>query len=161
MKQAEFLSAVEQYQDMVYRIALHWFGNPQDAEDIVQETFLRLYRQEQSFESGDHLRRWLMRVAVNLCKDALKSPWRKRRVALESLPDQPIFDRSEQGDLYREVMALPETYRTVLNLYYYEELSTKEIAELLQLRQTAVTTRLSRGRTLLKERLGEAWNDDE
>ena len=161
MEQSHFLSAVEQYQNMVYRIALHYFGNPHDAEDVVQETFLRLYRQEQAFESDDHLRRWLMRVAVNLCKDALKSPWRKRRVALESIPDQPIFDRLEQGDLYREVMALPEKYRTVLNLYYYEELSTKEIAELLNLRQTAVTTRLFRGRAILKERLGEAWNDDE
>ena len=161
MEQNVFLSAVEQYQNTVYRIALHSFGNPHDAEDVVQETFLRLCRQEQSFESDEHLRRWLMRVAINICKDMLKSPWRKRRVALESIPDQPVFDRPEQGDLYREVMALPEQYRTVLNLYYYEELSTKEIAELLNLRQTAVTTRLSRGRAILKERLGEAWNDAE
>ena len=161
MEQSFFLSAVEKYQNMVYRIGLHAFGNPQDAEDIVQETFLRLYRQDRSFESDEHLRRWLMRVAVNLCKDVLKNPWRKRRVALDSIPEQPVFDRLEQGDLYREVMAMPEQYRTVLNLYYYEELSTKEIAELLHLRQTAVTTRLSRGRALLKERLGEGWKDDE
>ena len=161
MEQSHFLSVVEQYQNMVYRIALHYFGNPHDAEDVVQETFLRLYRQKQSFESDEHLRRWLMRVAINICKDILKSPWRKRRVALDNIPDQPIFDRPEQGALYREVMALPEQYRTVLNLYYYEELSTKEIAELLHLRQTAVTTRLSRGRAILKERLGEAWSDDE
>ena len=161
MEQSHFLSVVEQYQNMVYRIALHYFGNPHDAEDVVQETFLRLYRQKQSFESDEHLRRWLMRVAINFCKDILKSPWRKRRVALDKIPDQPIFDRPEQGALYREVMALPEQYRTVLNLYYYEELSTKEIAELLHLRQTAVTTRLSRGRAILKERLGEAWSDDE
>lgn len=161
MKQAEFLSAVEKYQNMVYRISLHWFGNPHDAEDVVQETFLRLYRQERSFESDEHLRRWLMRTAVNLCKDTLKSPWRKRRVALEQIPDQPVFDRPEEGALYREVMELPVQYRTVLNLYYYEDLSTKEIAELLHLRQTAVTTRLSRARALLKDRLGEDWNDDE
>lgn len=161
MEKTIFLSAVEQYQNMVYRIALHYFGNPHDAEDIVQETFLRLYRQEQNFDSADHLRRWLMRVTVNLCKDTLKSPWRKRRVALDQLPEQPVFDRVEQQDLYREVMALPEKYRTILNLYYYEELSTKEIAELLDLRQTTVTTRLARARGLLKDRLGEAWNHDE
>ena len=161
MEQSYFLSAVEQYQNMVYRIGLHWFGNPHDAEDIVQETFLRLYRQERPFESDEHLRRWLMRTAVNLCKDTLKSPWRKRRVPLESIPEQPVFDRPEEGALYMEVMALPEKYRTVLNLYYYEELSTKEIAELLHLRQTAVTTRLARARNLLKERLGEMWNHDE
>ena len=161
MEKSIFLSAVEQYQNTVYRIGLHWFGNPQDAEDLVQETFLRLYRQEKAFENPEHLRLWLMRVAVNLCKDTLKSPWRKRRVSLEVVGEQPVFDRPEQGELYREVMALPEQYRTVLNLYYYEELSTKEIAQLLHLRQTTVTTRLSRGRQLLKQRLGEGWNDDE
>lgn len=161
MEQTIFLSAVEQYQNMVYRIALHYFGNPHDAEDIVQETFLRLYRQEQSFESPEHLRRWLMRVTVNLCKDTLKSPWRKRSVALDQVPEQLFFDRLEQRELYQEVMSLPEKYRTILNLYYYEELSTKEIAELLRMRQTTVTTRLSRARSLLKDRLGEAWNDDE
>lgn len=161
MEKTRFLSAVEQHQDMVYRIALHYFGNPYDAEDIVQETFLRLYAQEKTFESEDHLHRWLMRVAVNLCKDALKSPWRKQRADLDALTVKPVFDRVEQRELYQEVMALPEKYRTVLNLYYYEELSTKEIAELLSLRQTTVTTRLSRGRGLLKDRLGEAWNDDE
>ena len=161
MEKGVFLSAVEQYQNTVYRIGLHWFGNQQDAEDIVQETFLRLYRQEKAFENSEHLRLWLMRVAVNLCKDTLKSPWRKRRVSLEAVGEQPVFDRPEQGNLYREVMALPEKYRTVLNLFYYEELSTKEIAQLLNLRQSAVTTRLSRGRQLLKERLGEGWNDDE
>ena len=161
MEKTRFLSAVEQYQNLVYRIGLHAFGNPHDAEDIVQETFLRLYRQEKEFETEEHLRRWLMRVAVNLCRDALKSPWRKRWVSLDRICEQPVFDRPEEGSLYREVMALPEQYRTVLNLYYYEELSTKEIAELLHLRQTAVTTRLARARALLKDRLGEDWKDDE
>jgi len=161
MEKTVFLAAVEQYQNMVYRIALHYFGNPYDAEDIVQETFLRLYGQEQHFESADHLRRWLMRVTVNLCKDTLKSPWRKRRVALDQIPEQPSFDRTEQKELYREVMALPEKYRTILNLYYYEELSTKEIAALLNVRQTTVTTRLSRARARLKDRLGEVWDLDE
>ena len=161
MKKQQFLFAVEQYQNMVYRIGLHWFGNSHDAEDVVQETFLRLYRQEKVFENMEHLRLWLIRVAVNLCKDAMKSPWRRRHVALDTLAEQPAFDRPEQGALYREVMALSEKYRTVLNLYYYEGFSTKEIAELLSLRQTAVTTRLSRGRQLLKERLGEVWRDDE
>jgi len=94
-------------------------------------------------------------------RDVLKSPWRKRRVEFDALAVEPVFDRTEQRELYREVMTLPEKYRTVLNLYYYEELSTKEIAELLNLRQTTVTTRLSRARGLLKDRLGEVWNDEE
>ena len=161
MDRPEFNFAVEQHQNMIYRIALHYFRNQQDAEDAVQETFLRLYLRDKGFESAEHLRRWLMQVTVNICKDTLKSPWRKHRVSMEALAEQPAFERPEQADLFREVMALPERYRTILNLYYYEELSTKEIAELLNLRQSAVTTRLSRGRERLKKRLGEAWNDDE
>lgn len=155
-----FCSAVEQYQNMVYRIALHYFASPHDAEDVVQEVFLRLYRQQETFEEKEHLRRWLMRVTVNLCKDVLKSPWRKRRVFMEESLEAPCFEKTEQLALYQEVMVLPEKYRTVLDLYYYEELSTKEIAELLQLRQSAVTTRLYRARALLKQRLGEAWKDE-
>ena len=160
MERSAFQATVGQYQDMVYRVALHQFGVLQDAEDALQEVFLRLYTEEKLFESGEHLRRWLIRVTLNVCRDTLKSPWRKRRVPLDTVPDQPVFDAPEQGELYQAVMALPEKYRVTLYLFYYEELSTKEIAELLELRQTAVTTRLSRGRELLKKRL-EAWQDDE
>ena len=160
MEKTEFDNAARQYRDMVYRIALHHFADSFDAEDAVQEVFLRLFIWGKPFESGEHLRRWLIRVTVNHCRDVLKSPWRKRWVSLDTLPDQPVFDAPEQGELYQAVMALPEKYRVTLYLFYYEELSTKEIAELLELRQTAVTTRLSRGRELLKKRL-EAWQDDE
>ena len=160
MERSVFQATVGQYQDMVYRVALHQFGVLQDAEDAVQEVFLRLYTEEKLFESGEHLRRWLIRVTLNVCRDTLKSPWRKRRVPLDTVPDQPVFDKPEERELYQAVMALPEKYRVTLYLFYYEELSTKEIAELLGLRQTAVTTRLSRGRELLKKRL-EAWQDDE
>ena len=159
MERQAFMDAVVQHQDMVYRVALHWFGVPQDAEDAVQEVFLRLYTEEKSFDGPEHLRRWLIRVTVNVCKDALKSPWRKRRVPMESIPE-PVFEQPEQQELYREVLALPEKYRTVLGLYYYEELSTREIAALLNIRQTAVTTRLARGRELLKQRLKEVWQDE-
>ena len=160
MEKTRFNSAARQYQDMVYRIALHAFGSPQDAEDAVQEVFLRLYTEEKPFEGPDHLRRWLIRVTVNVCRDALRSPWRKRRVFLEELPETPVFDRPEQGELYREVMGLPEKYRTVLYLFYYEELTVKEIGEILGLRTTAVTTRLHRARAKLKEQLTEVWQDE-
>lgn len=160
MEKTLFNSAARQYQDMVYRIALHAFGNPQDAEDAVQEVFLRLYTAEKPFEGPDHLRYWLIRVTVNICKDALKSPWRRRRVSLEELPETPVFDRPEQGSLYREVMGLPEKYRTVLYLFYYEELTVREIGEVLGLRTSAVTTRLHRARSRLKEQLTEVWQDE-
>ena len=158
MEKTLFNSAARQYQDMVYRIALHSFGNPQDAEDAVQEVFLRLYTAEKSFEGPDHLRHWLIRVTVNVCKDTLKSPWRRRRVSLEELPEEPVFDRPEQGELYREVMRLPEKYRTVLYLFYYEELSVKEIAQITGRGESTVTSQLTRGRDLLRKSLREEYD---
>ena len=108
MERTEFMRAVEIYRDTVYRVALHHFANPPDAEDAVQEVFLRLYTREEAFDSQEHLRRWLIRVTVNYCRDVLKSPWRRRRVSLDELPDQPVFDTPEQGELYQSVLALPE-----------------------------------------------------
>ena len=160
MEKTLFNSAARQYQDMVYRVALHALGSPQDAEDAVQEVFLRLYTEKKPFAGPEHLRRWLIRVTVNVCRDALKSPWRRRRVFLDTLPETPVFDRPEQGALYREMMALPEKYPTVLYLFYYEELTVKEIGEVLDLRTTAVTTRLHRARAKLKEQLTEVWQDE-
>lgn len=160
MDKARFTAAAERYQNMVYRTALHALGSPQDADDAVQEVFLRLFRRKEPFEGEEHLRRWLLRVTVNCCRDVLKSPWRKRRVSWEELPETPVFDRPEQAALYREVMALPEKYRTVLNLFYYEELSVREIGELLGVGDSTVTTRLARARRRLKERLGEDWQDE-
>ena len=150
MEKTLFNSAARQYQDMVYRVALHIFGNRQDAEDAVQEVFLRLYTCEKPFEGTDHLRHWLIRVTVNVCKDALKSPWRRRRVSLEDLPETPVFDRPEQGELYREVMALSEKYRTVLLLYYGEGFSVGEIAQAMDLKVETVKTRLKRARAGFK-----------
>ena len=160
MEQEFFDRAVQCWQDMVFRLALHQLGSYADADDAVQEVFLRLWRQKVPFASDEHLRRWLMRVTVNWCRDQLRSPWRKRRVDWDSLENQPAFETPEQGEFYQAVMSLPEKYRTVLDLFYYEELSVREIGEVLGLSQSAVTTRLSRARKLLRERW-EAWQDDD
>ena len=160
MDKARFAAAARRYQNMVYRTALHALGSPQDADDAVQEVFLRLFRCGEAFDGEEHLRRWLLRVTVNYCRDLLKSPWRKRRVSWEEVPEIPVFDRPEQAALYQEVMALPEKYRTVLYLFYYEELSVREIGELLGVGDSTVTTRLARARKRLKERLGEDWQDE-
>lgn len=160
MDKETFTRAVEQYQNSIYRLALHTLGSGADAEDVVQEVFLRLFRRDEAFESEEHLRRWLLRVGANLCRDVLKSPWRRRRSPLpESLP-APAFEREDQRALYEAVMALEEKYRTVLYLFYYEDLPVKDIAALLGLRTSAVTTRLSRGRERLKAALKEGWQDD-
>ena len=160
MDKASFAAAVERYQDTVYRVALHALASPQDADDAVQEVFLKLYTAQEPFQGEEHLRRWLLRVTVNHCRDVLRSPWRKRRTSLEELPPQPVFQQPEQAALYQTVMALPEIYRIVLVLFYYEELSVQEIGKLLDLESSAVTTRLSRARAKLKEQLGEVWQNE-
>ncbi len=163
MDKVAFTHAVERYQDMVYRTALHSLGSPHDADDAAQEVFLRLYRREEPFQSEEHLRRWLLRVSVNYCRDVLKSPWRRMSPLSDADADAapgPEFREERQGALYRAVMALPEKYRTVLYLFYYEELSTGEIAGLLHIQVSAVTTRLSRARGRLKKQLGEDWQDE-
>lgn len=159
MDKTSFTCAVEKYQDMVYRTALHSLGNPHDADDAVQEVFLRLFRYAAEFDGEEHLRRWLLRVTVNYCRDVLKSPWRRR---LSQLNEGcfPAFQQPEERELYEAVMALPEKYRTVLNLFYYEELSVKEIAGILKIETSAVTTRLSRARKRLKAVLKEVWQDE-
>lgn len=161
MEREAFAEVLARYQDTVWRLALHMLGSPQDADDAAQEVFLRLYLEEKPFEGPDHLRRWLLRVTVNHCRDLLRSPWRRRRVSLADMPEVPVFDKPEQGALYETVLALPEKYRTVLGLFYYEDLPVKEIAELLGVGVTTVTTRLSRGRKLLAKELEGAWQDDE
>ena len=160
MDKTRFTNAVAQYQAMVYRTALHALGSSQDADDAVQEVFFRLFRCKGTFDGEEHLRRWLLRVTVNCCRDALKSPWRKRRVSWEEAPEIPVFDRPEQTALYQEVMALPEKYRTALYLFYYEELSVREIGALLGVGESTVTTRLARARQRLREQLGEDWQDE-
>ncbi len=159
MEKDAFDAAVGRYQDMVYRVALHATASPSDGEDAVQEVFLRLYTHRKPFDSDEHLRRWLIRVTVNVCKNMLKQRWR-RQVPLDAVAEQPAFDRPAEGELYAAVLSLPEGYRTVLDLYYYEGLSTAEIGKLLGLKQSAVTTRLSRARAILKEKLGEDWQDE-
>ena len=142
-----FTRSVERYQNTVYRLALHILGSPQDADDAVQEVFLRLLGSARQPGEGEHLRRWLLRVTANLCKDQLRGFWRKRAVALEG--DYPIRDPETFG-VAEAIVALPEKYKAVLHLHYYEGYSVVEIGEILKPSQSAVKMRLSRGRELLK-----------
>ena len=156
MEQAVFYELVRRYKDMIFRIALNYFGNTFDAEDMVQETLMKLYTANPAFESEEHAKHWLIRVTLNLCKNTVRSPWRRRTVSLEEASELVSFDKPEQSELFQSVMGLPEKYRTVLYLFYYEDLSVREIAQLLRVKESAVTTRLSRARQRLKSELKEA-----
>ena len=150
----EFDRAAERYLDMVYRIALNYFRHPQDAEDAAQEAMLRLWRTDTNFEGEDHLRRFLVRVTLNVCRDFSRSPWRKRTVPLESCRE-PEFSTPERTELYRAVMDLPAKYRLPLYLYYFEGYAVAEVGQLLDLNPSTVQTRLARARAKLKQELEE------
>ena len=140
------------YKDTVFRVALNALGNPADAEDAVQEVLLKLYLEleRREFASPEHARNWLIRVTLNHCKNTKRSFWRHRTVPMEEwAAAMPMEDR-EDNELLACVMTLPPKYRTVLYLFYYEEYSVQEIAHMLDLKVSAVTTRLSRARKQLK-----------
>ena len=148
------------YRDRVFAVGFNYFRNSMDADDVVQETFLKLLRSNKDFESEEHLRNWIMKVAVNECKRVTLSSWFKRRESLEDYTDKLIFEEVGDRDLFDKVMRLPKNYRQVTHLFYYEGFSVKEIAGILGIRETTVTTRLSRARKKLKDQLKGEWEDE-
>lgn len=151
----EFNLAVEQYLNMVYRIALNWFGSVHDAEDAAQEVMLRLWKNTSGFEGDPHLRHWLVRVTINVCKDLSRAPWRLHSVPLAQAPPQPCADEPEAQAVVEEILRLPKKYRVPLYLYHYEGYSVREISALLKANPSTIRTRLSRARELLKHQLEE------
>ena len=140
------------YGPALYRFCLIQMRNPADAEDILQEVFCRRLYQAPEFASPDHERRWLFRVALNLCRDA----WKRA-----SRSDLPLEAASaavtpEELGLLEQVAALPEPQRTAIHLHYYEGYSLREIARLLGVTVPAVKMRLKRGRDALRERWEES-----
>ncbi len=152
--------AFEKYKDNIFAIGFNYFRNSMDADDIVQETFYRLYRRGGEFESENHLRNWLIRVAVNECKRVSLSSWFRKKESLEDYAKTLIWCDPEESEVFLAVMSLPAKYRQVMHLYYYENYSTAEIAAFLEISSTAVSTRLLRGRKKMKEKLMEVWNDE-
>ena len=156
MQEEEYRAAVQRYRDMVWRVALNACRQTQDAEDVVQDVFLKLYTTRREFAGEEHLKHWLLRVTVNRCRTLLACPWRTRRAdAVPDAPDPAQALDAGQRALYEAVRALPPGQRVALYLYYFEGYSTAEIAQLLHLRQTAVTTRLHRARARLRALLVE------
>ena len=151
----EFNLAVEQYLNMVYRIALNWFGSVHDAEDAAQEVMLRLWKNTSGFEGDAHLRHWLVRVTINVCKDLSRAPWRLHSVPLAQAPPQPCADEPEAQAVVEEILRLPKKDRVPLYLYHYEGYSVREISALLKANPSTIRTRLSRARELLKHQLEE------
>ena len=148
----------ERYTDVVYRAALNYCKNKNDAEDAVQNAFMKMLQSKVEFQDEEHIKRWLIRVVINECKNMWNSFWRKKVSSLEEL-DYEIETFSEnEKELFEEVMKLPAKYSIVLHLYYYEEYTTPEIAALLGKNTATVRSLLHRAREKLKLTLKEAYD---
>ena len=156
----ETQALAETYRDRLFAAAFQVCGNAADAEDAAQEALLRYHISEKQFESEQHIRAWLLRVAINCAKNVSRSFFRRNTVSLEDYLDSLEFDSGESREIFREVMNLPETYRLVIHLYYYEDYSVAEIGRILGLTESNVKVRLSRGRQLLKKALQGVWDDE-
>ncbi|MGG1444721.1 sigma-70 family RNA polymerase sigma factor [Brevibacillus laterosporus] len=151
----ELAELYQRHADLVYRLCYIYLKNPVDAEDAVQSVFIKLIKSQMVFNDHEHEKAWLMVATRNYCKDVLKNWWKTRRVALDSLPEVSSWNGNESpGEVLARLLSLPEKYKTVLYLYYFEEYSVKEISEMLGHKESTIQTQLSRGRKLLKIDLG-------
>ena len=145
---------VEMYASMIYRIAYTRMQNVTDAEDITQEVLLKYLKAGKTFRDEEHRKMWLIRVTVNTIKSSLTSAWRRHTVALDDVTE-PSYEATDLPVLQEKVEKLPERYRLPMYLYYYEELSVKEIAHVIKSTEGTVKSLLSRGRKMLRDELKE------
>lgn len=139
---------VKKYSPSMLRAAYAILKNKDDAEDAVQEAFMKLIYKEPSFNDEAHEKAWLLRVTINISKNTLKSSYRRSELYIE-----PITIENKTDEVLQYVLRLNERYRAVIHLYYYEDYSIKEIASILKLPAATVGTRLSRGKKILKNML--------
>ena len=152
--------AIDRYADTVRRICMVHLKNYSDTEDIFQTVFLKYILYPEPFESEEHEKAWIIRVTINACKDLLKSFFRSRTTSLDTLKEQAQVPRTEHSELLDAVLSLPEKYKNVVYLYYYEGYSAAEISRILKKNVNTVYTLLTRARHLLKQELEGATDDE-
>lgn len=146
--------AIEKYSDTVYRICLLHLKNHADAEDIFQNVFLKYVTYSKDFESEEHEKAWIIRVTVNACKDLKKSFFRSRVVSIEEIKNFQASQQENYCEVLEAVLSLPEKYKNPVYLYYYEQYSAVEIGKILGKNVNTIYTLLSRGKNILKDKLG-------
>lgn len=141
----------DRYSAMVYRIALTQTRSASDAEDIFQEVFLRFFQKERTFQGEEHKKAWLINVTLKCCKKLRSSSWFRKTVPLKDTLSAEM--PAKESAVYDAVLELPEKYRKVIQLFYFEEMSVDEIHQVLGVKPSTIRTQLTRGRTMLRERL--------
>lgn len=151
-----FREKYERYSKILFRIAFLHLGNAYDAEDVLQNVFMKLLYNSPRFTDEEHEKAWLIRVTQNHCKNVLKSSSRKNNCELNNeITEDKEADLSKAIDISCKIKSLPANYKTAIYLYYYEDLTIEQISKILKIGQSAVKMRLKRGRELLKSELEE------
>ena len=150
----DIAQAINRYADTVKRLCFVYLKNRSDTEDVLQTVFLKYALHDDDFENETHKKAWIIRVTINACKDASKSFFRKRTVSLDEAFDIPSSSTQEQRETLDTVLALPEKYRTVIYLHYYEGYSAPEISKLIGKNTNTIYTLLNRAKNQLRKQLG-------
>lgn len=154
---ADVERVIDQYSDMIYRIALTRTGTKENAEDIYQDVFIKYVQKAKEFETIEHEKAWLIRVTINLTKNFNNSAWNKTTIDLD---ENIKFETPEETGVYEATCKLPQNYRTIIYLMYYEGYKVKEIAEIMKEKEGTVKTWAFRAREILRKELEGGFEDE-
>lgn len=152
--EAEANRALSIYADTVRRVCLLHLRNHADVEDVFQDVFLKYILLDQPFENAEHEKAWLLKVAINRCKDVLRNFFRKRVVSLDNAAVEPYGFDEQESEVLGAVLQLSDKYRDVIYLHYYEGYSAIEIAQIMNKNENTIYTWLKRARAQLRDELG-------
>jgi len=154
-----FLAVFNETKHDIYRLVYNYMKNSHDTDDIVQNVYLKLHKQIGRLNDDEHIKHWLIRIAINECKSHFLSSWNNKIVPLdETLVDYRTFETN--NEVLQAILNLPHKLSIVIHLYYYEGYKIAEIADMLKAPESAINKRLQRAREKLKETLKEAWSDE-
>ena len=152
------IRAIERYSDTVRRLCAVHLKNDADTEDIFQTVFLKYVLSSVSFESEEHEKAWFIRVTINACKDLLKSFFHRHTISLDDVTERPAELPPDYRDVWEAVISLPEKYRDVVYLHYYEGCTAPQISRILGKNVHTVYTLLTRSKQMLREKLGDGYD---
>ena len=157
MTNEEYISAVKRNSNRLYLIALSYLQNHYDAEDVMQEALVKLWKTNKTFNDNEHIDKWLTITCIHRCRDHFRLSFVKSNVSLDEAKELYTFDSTKSLDVFNAISTLPPKERLVLHLFYYEDMSVKDISEITGIKSSAIKTRLHRARTHLKSILGDDW----
>ncbi len=152
--ESEVSKAIDKYADTVTRLCMLYLKSYADTEDVFQSVFIKYAVKSPVFENESHEKAWIIKVTINACKDMLKSFFRSRTVSVEEMSGKLFVKDEDLSYVLEAVLSLPEKYRTVVYLHYYEEYTAVEIGQMLGKNVNTIYTRLARAKELLRKSLG-------